>query len=272
MHTQRTTAEDHSGTEPAGDGPTGSGPAGGSSAGGGQGCYPSVEDLVRSARARLDRITARAAAREHAAGALLVDLRSEGRRRFDGEVPGSLILERSVLEFRLDPCSRWRLEEAVDHRLRVILFCPLGQMSSLAAGALHDLGLHRATDIVGGFAAWQQADLPVISGVTAVGSYVGLPASAIDLDFGSQRLLVDGAPVPLTRLEFRLVGELLRAGGRVVSREELRASIGDWPGSRSRSVDLHVHRIRRKLGPRAAGLLTTEWGIGFRLRTSRRAG
>jgi rhodanese-related sulfurtransferase len=236
------------------------------------GGYPSVEDLVRTARARLDRVSAHAAADEQAAGALLVDLRSEGRRRIDGEVPGSLVLERSLLEFRLDPCSRWRLEEAVDHRLRVILFCPLGQMSSLAAGALHDLGLHRATDVIGGFAAWRKAGLPVVTGVTAVGSYVGSPASSIDLDFGGQRLLVDGVEVPLTRLEFRLVSELLRAGGRVVPREELRASIGDWPGSRSRSVDLHVHRIRRKLGPRAAGLLTTEWGIGFRLRTGRRTG
>jgi rhodanese-related sulfurtransferase len=233
------------------------------------GGHPSVEDLVRSARSRLDRLTPRAAAREQADGALLVDLRSEGRRRTDGEVPGSLVLERSVLEWRLDPCSKWRLEEAVDHELRVILFCPVGQMSSLAAGALHDLGLHRSTDIVGGFAAWRAAGLPVAWGVTPVGSYVGSPAPSIGLDVGGQRLLVDGEPVPLTRLEFRVMGELLRAGGRVVSRQELRASIGDWRGSRSRSVDLHVHRIRRKLPPAAADLLTTEWGIGFRLRTGR---
>jgi DNA-binding winged helix-turn-helix (wHTH) protein len=79
---------------------------------------------------------------------------------------------------------------------------------------------------------------------------------------------VDGAPVPLTRLEYRLLDELLRANGRVVTREELRSSIGDWPGSRSRSVDLHIHRIRRKLGPRAAALLATEWGVGFRLRAA----
>ncbi len=264
MHSQHTTRRDDHDTGRACDGPAGSKTAGDAAAG-----YRSVEDLVCAARLRLDRLSARAAADEQSAGALLVDLRSEGRRSYDGEVPGSLVLERSVLEWRLDPCSKWRLEEAVDHDLRVILFCPLGQMSSLAAGALHDLGLRRTTDIVGGFAAWREAGLPVTPSVTAAGSYVGAPAAAIRLDFGGQRLLVDGELVPLTRLEFRLVGELLRANGRVVSREELRASMGDWPGSRSRSVDLHVHRIRRKLGPHAAGLLTTEWGIGFRLRTGR---
>ncbi|QMU69998.1 helix-turn-helix domain-containing protein [Streptacidiphilus sp. P02-A3a] len=51
-------------------------------------------------------------------------------------------------------------------------------------------------------------------------------------------------------------------------REELRVGIGDWSGSRSRSVDLHVHRIRRKLGPRAAALLTTERGVGFHMRAA----
>jgi rhodanese-related sulfurtransferase len=229
--------------------------------------FASVDELLRRARARLVRLTPREAAREQLDGrALLVDIRSEMTRRAQGEIPGSLILERNVLEWRLDPLSDWRVEEAVDHSLRVVLVCPQGYMSSLAAATLHDLGLYRATDIVGGFEAWAGAGLPVIPGPTMPGSYAAASPIAISLDPARQRMLVDGVPVPLTPLEFRLVSELLRSNGRVVSREELRASIGDWSGSRSRSVDLHMHRIRRKLEPQAAMLLTTERGVGFRLR------
>ncbi|MFQ3555186.1 winged helix-turn-helix domain-containing protein [Streptomyces gramineus] len=81
-------------------------------------------------------------------------------------------------------------------------------------------------------------------------------------------MLVDGAPIALTPLEFRLLTALLRGNGRVITREDLRSGLGEWAGSRSRSVDLHIHRIRRKLGPRAAALLTTERGVGFRLRAA----
>jgi rhodanese-related sulfurtransferase/DNA-binding winged helix-turn-helix (wHTH) protein len=226
-----------------------------------------IEAVLRAARSRLDRLTPHEAAREQqVAGALIVDIRSEPDRRAEGEIPGSLILERNVLEWRLDPTSPWRIEEAVDHSLRVIVVCPEGYVSSLAAAALKDIGLHRATDLADGFEAWRDAGCPVVRSVTMAGSYVAAAPGMISLDSGRQRMLVDGVPVPLTRLEYRLMDELLRANGRVVTRDELRSSIGDWPGSRSRSVDLHIHRIRRKLGPRAAALLSTEWGVGFRLR------
>jgi DNA-binding response OmpR family regulator len=132
----------------------------------------------------------------------------------------------------------------------------------------HDLGLLRATDIVGGYEAWRAAGLPVVPGATLPGSNVAAAPVRISLDPGAQRMLVDGAPVSLTPLEFRLLTTLLRGNGRVVSRDDLRAGLGEWAGSRSRSVDLHIHRIRRKLGPRAAELLTTQWGVGFCLRTA----
>ncbi|MFC1413134.1 winged helix-turn-helix domain-containing protein [Streptacidiphilus sp. N1-12] len=230
------------------------------------GTYRSVEQLLRDARARLQRLTPSQAACAQAEGALLVDLRSELQRRVQGEIPGSLVLERNVLEWRLDPQSGSRIEEAADHSLRVVLVCPQGYTSSLAAAGLHDLGLHRATDVIGGFEAWAEAGLPVVPGPTMTGSYVAAVSSRIILDPTGSRLLVEGRPVALTPLEFRLVSELLRSNGRVVTRDELRSSIGDWSGSRSRSVDLHMHRIRRKLEPCAAGLLTTERGVGFRFR------
>jgi rhodanese-related sulfurtransferase/DNA-binding winged helix-turn-helix (wHTH) protein len=226
-----------------------------------------IEKVLRAARSRLDRLSPQQAAREQQAeGALIVDIRSEPTRRAEGEIPGSLILERNVLEWRLDPTSTWRIEEAVDHSLRAIIVCPEGYVSSLAAAGLKDVGLHRATDVVGGFEAWREAGCPVVRSVTMAGSYVAAAPNPITLDSARQQMLVDGVPVALTRLEYRLMDELLRANGRVVTREELRSSIGDWPGSRSRSVDLHIHRIRRKLGPSAAALLATEWGVGFRLR------
>jgi rhodanese-related sulfurtransferase/DNA-binding winged helix-turn-helix (wHTH) protein len=226
-----------------------------------------IEEVLRAARSRLDRVTPHEAAREQQVeGALIVDIRSEPTRRAEGEIPGSLILERNVLEWRLDPTSPWRIEEAVDHSLRAIVICPEGYVSSLAASGLKDVGLHRATDVVGGFEAWRDAGCPIVRSVTMAGSYVAAAPGMISLDSARQRMLVDGVPAALTRLEYRVMDELLRANGRVVTRDELRSSIGDWPGSRSRSVDLHIHRIRRKLGPHAAALLTTEWGVGFRLR------
>lgn len=232
----------------------------------------SIEAVLRAARERLDRLTPQQAAREQAEGALIVDIRSEPARRADGEIPGSLILERNVLEWRLDPTSSWRIAEVADHSLRAVIVCPEGYVSSLAAAGLRDIGLHRATDVIGGFEGWRDAGCPIVRSVTMAGSYVASAPTALMLDAARQRLLVDGDSIPLTRLEYRLLDELLRANGRVVTRDELRSSIGDWPGSRSRSVDLHIHRIRRKLGPRAAALLTTQWGVGFRLRAVRDAG
>jgi len=232
------------------------------------GSSASIEAVLRAAQERLDRLTAHQAAREQLEGALIVDIRSEAERRANGEIPGSLILERNVLEWRLDPTSGWRIAEAVDHSLRVIVVCPEGYVSSLAAVGLRDIGLYRATDVLGGFGGWRAAGCPVVRSVTMAGSFVAAGPTELTLDSARQQLLVDGVPISLTRLEYRLLDELLRANGRVVTRDELRSSIGDWPGSRSRSVDLHIHRIRRKLGPRAAALLTTEWGVGFRLRAT----
>ncbi len=76
------------------------------------------------------------------------------QRRDEGEIPGALVIERNHIEWRLDPTSDARIPEAVDHDVEVILFCSEGYSSSLAAASLQDLGLHRATDLVGGFKAW----------------------------------------------------------------------------------------------------------------------
>ena len=120
----------------------------------------SIDELLAAARSRLRRVTPVEAAGRVSAGAVLVDIRPAAQRRREGEVPGALVVERNVLEWRFDPASDARLPEATGYEVEVIVLCSEGYTSSLAADALRSLGLRRATDVVGGFAAWAAADLP----------------------------------------------------------------------------------------------------------------
>ena len=122
---------------------------------------PSINQILDQARRRITRLTPQQAAAEHANGALLVDTRTSEQRSRDGEIPGALVIDRTVFEWRLDPASPTRILEAKDHDVRVIVICAQGYSSSLAAASLLDLGLVNATDVIGGFAAWQAAGLPV---------------------------------------------------------------------------------------------------------------
>lgn len=124
----------------------------------------SIDEILAQARARLSRLGPAEAARAAADGAVLVDIRPEAQRRAEGEIPDALIIERNVLEWRFDPRSDARLPIADSYDLPVVVVCQEGYTSSLAAAALQDLGLHRATDLAGGFAAWRAAGLPVRPG------------------------------------------------------------------------------------------------------------
>jgi rhodanese-related sulfurtransferase len=119
-----------------------------------------IADLLAEARERLQRLEPMDAWFAAGQGALLVDIRPELNRQLEGSVPGALVIERNVLEWRLDPTSDARIPEAVSHDLQIVVFCNEGYTSSLAAAALQDLGLYRATDLVGGYRAWQAAGLP----------------------------------------------------------------------------------------------------------------
>jgi rhodanese-related sulfurtransferase len=119
-----------------------------------------IDQVLAIARARLSRVGPRQAHQEAAGGALLVDIRPAAQRAAEGEIPGALIIERNVLEWRLDPASSAHLPQA-SHDLRVIVVCSEGYTSSLAAASLQDLGIARATDLDGGFQAWHAAGLPV---------------------------------------------------------------------------------------------------------------
>jgi rhodanese-related sulfurtransferase len=119
--------------------------------------------VLSAARARLRRLSPEEAYEAVAKKeAVLVDIRPEGQRAIEGSIAGALVVERNVLEWRFDPASSTRLPLATDHDLRVIVFCSEGYTSSLAAAALKDLGLWRATDVVGGFHAWRATGLPIV--------------------------------------------------------------------------------------------------------------
>jgi len=127
-----------------------------------------IDELLAAARSRLRRLDPEATRAAQRSGAVLVDIRPAAQRAEHGEIPGAVIVERNVLEWRFDPRSPARLDLADRYDLPVVVFCQEGYTSSLAAAALHDLGLHRATDLTGGFAAWRAAGLPTVRSDTAV--------------------------------------------------------------------------------------------------------
>ncbi|MDA4088811.1 sulfurtransferase [Mycolicibacterium hassiacum DSM 44199] len=112
-----------------------------------------IDRVLEAARARLRRLPAREVPAALARGAILVDIRPQAQREQEGEVPGALVIERNVLEWRCDPTSEARLPQAVDDDVEWVVLCSEGYTSSLAAASLQDLGLHRATDVIGGFHA-----------------------------------------------------------------------------------------------------------------------
>ncbi|WAC56137.1 rhodanese-like domain-containing protein [Gordonia sp. SL306] len=120
---------------------------------------PTIDDLLLDARERLERLAPTEVADEIEHGGVLVDIRPAAQRAVEGEAPGALVIERNVLEWRCDPASDARVAEAVDHDVRWIVLCSQGFTSSLAAAALQQLGLHRATDVVGGWEALRAVDV-----------------------------------------------------------------------------------------------------------------
>ncbi len=125
-----------------------------------------LDDLLRDARRRLDRLSPEDALVAQRAGALLIDTRSHHERNRYGVIAGSLHIPLSVLEWRLDPDADLEYHnphvDGLDQQL--VLVCAHGCSSSLAAARLQELGFSRATDLDGGFTAWKQHGLPVRPG------------------------------------------------------------------------------------------------------------
>ncbi len=131
-----------------------------------------VEDVLSATRSRLHRVGPRQARHMHHAGATLVDIRPIQQRVEYGEIPGSIIIERNVLEWRFDPHAEARLPHIEHLEHPVVVFCQQGYASSLAAASLQDVGLRHATDLIGGFEAWQADGLPTVNGGTPSGLWV----------------------------------------------------------------------------------------------------
>ena len=120
-----------------------------------------IADVLASARSRLQRLTPAEAAAAIRDGATLVDTRDGDVRAFEGTIPGAVHAPLSVLEWRIDPDSGYQNPALAGHEERLILICQEGYSSSLAAIRLHELGFVNTTDVIGGFAAWLAAGLPV---------------------------------------------------------------------------------------------------------------
>ena len=126
----------------------------------------SVESIVNAARSRLRRLTPENALRIVEGGGILVDIRPYAQRVLEGEIPAALVIERNVLEWRFDLQDRWHIPQVTNYDQPVVVICSEGYTSSLAAVALQDLGFVNATDVNGGFRAWQNAGLATQPGGT----------------------------------------------------------------------------------------------------------
>jgi len=116
---------------------------------------PTIDDVLAEVRTGLKRLDPQEAHEAQQAGALLVDIRPVHQRDASGTLPGSVQIDLTVLEWRLDPACGAALPLA-DLDAHVVVVCQEGYSSSLAAASLQRIGLHRATDLVGGVDAWVQ--------------------------------------------------------------------------------------------------------------------
>lgn len=123
-----------------------------------------IDELLAESRRGSVRVSPCDVAAAVARGALIVDTRTERQRREQGEFPGAIVIDRTVLEWRLDPKSDEHIPEATDYDVEIVVVCRQGYSSSIAAATLRALGLHRATDLAGGVEAWREAGLPMTTG------------------------------------------------------------------------------------------------------------
>jgi rhodanese-related sulfurtransferase len=120
-----------------------------------------INELLERSRAGLRRLTPEQAHAAARAGAVIVDTRPIDQRRRQGVVPGAVVIGRNALEWRSDPTSGYADAAVTDRRGELIVMCAEGYSSSLAAATLQAIGVAGATDMVGGFLAWEAAGLPV---------------------------------------------------------------------------------------------------------------
>ncbi|WP_232820336.1 rhodanese-like domain-containing protein [Brachybacterium sp. YJGR34] len=121
----------------------------------------SIDEILEASRRGVDRIAPHRLLALMEQGAHVLDIRPAAFREAEGHLPGATVIERLVLEWRLDPGSAERMDDGPEHDDLVVVVCTEGFYSSLAARDLRDLGFHRATDLIGGVRAYRAAGLPV---------------------------------------------------------------------------------------------------------------
>ena len=114
----------------------------------------SIAKILAEARRSLLRVTPEMLSGERENGTLIVDIRPVEQRQRDGDLPGAIVIDRNVLEWRLDPSSEHRIPQVTGYDIRIVVVCNEGYRSSLAAAVLQKLGLHQAVDMIGGYQAW----------------------------------------------------------------------------------------------------------------------
>lgn len=114
----------------------------------------SIAKILAEARQSLLRVTPEQLSSERENGTLIVDIRPVEQRQRDGDLPGAIVIDRNVLEWRLDPSSEHRIPQVTGYDIRIVVVCNEGYSSSLAAAVLQKLGLHQAVDMIGGYQAW----------------------------------------------------------------------------------------------------------------------
>ena len=114
----------------------------------------SIANILAEARQSLLRVTPEMLSGERENGTLIVDIRPVEQRQRDGDLPGAIVIDRNVLEWRLDPSSEHRIPQVTGYDIRIVVVCNEGYSSSLAAAVLQKLGLHQAVDMIGGYQAW----------------------------------------------------------------------------------------------------------------------
>jgi rhodanese-related sulfurtransferase len=114
----------------------------------------SPDDLLAQARQRIGRVEPDELQGVAEAGGLIIDIRPAAQRADEGELAGAVVIERNVLEWRLDPSGDHRIPEVTDHDRTVVVVCSQGYASSLAADSLRQLGYRNVADLAGGYLAW----------------------------------------------------------------------------------------------------------------------
>ncbi|MBN1124863.1 MAG: response regulator transcription factor [Sedimentisphaerales bacterium] len=93
-----------------------------------------------------------------------------------------------------------------------------------------------------------------------------MTAGAVRVHKTSRRVTVEGRNIDLTGGEYNILVALIKAGGKILSRKDLKDALGETAtGQKERIIDVHVAALRKKLGPLGRRVVKTIHGLGYRI-------